>query len=484
MNTRGWNVVGWRPVGVVLAVTLVLGVGVAGGVRALQEDRFPHERHQGLFPLCTGCHQGIPASDEADYYPSPEACARCHDGDQEERVEWSPPVAVADNVTFSHAEHARSLEREGDPAQVCEGCHSEPGRGRMSVSEGIQLGQCWSCHEHRSTDHQVDADCTTCHVPLAESRFTRLQIEDIPVPADHEIPGFLSEEHGRRASTEGARCATCHTQDRCAACHVDADRGEIQAIPAAPAQMELPPAVAHYNEPSSHEDAAWLENHRSAAGTAAAECVTCHTSDDCRACHVAPVPGAVAGLPSRSQVVAPGVGVTAHAPDTHESLFFMGIHGSVSAASGASCATCHEQTFCVACHDGPANGGYHPPSFVSRHSAAAFGRTSECSTCHSTEVFCRACHQESGLTGFGRLGPGYHDAEPLWLLRHGQGARQNLESCVSCHQQNDCTQCHGVLGAFKINPHGPDFDAQRAWERSPRACFACHARAPINGSSP
>ena len=142
---------------------------------------------------------------------------------------------------------------------------------------------------------------------------------------------------------------------------------------------------------------------------------------------------------------------------------------------------CHTESYCIECHDGPADGGYHPPSFVSRHAADGFARTAECASCHSTEVFCPACHDDLGLTGTGRLQAGYHDAEPIWLLRHGQSARQNLESCASCHTQTDCVQCHGVLSSFSVSPHSRDFDAAEAWARSPRTCLACHVRNPVGG---
>jgi hypothetical protein len=85
-----------------------------------------------------------------------------------------------------------------------------------------------------------------------------------------------------------------------------------------------------------------------------------------------------------------------------------------------------------------------------------------------------------GRTG-GRLGTGFHDAEPLWLLRHGQAARQGLESCASCHEQNQCMQCHSTLGAFKVSPHGPDFDARRAQKRNAAICLACHITDPLTG---
>jgi hypothetical protein len=153
----------------------------------------------------------------------------------------------------------------------------------------------------------------------------------------------------------------------------------------------------------------------------------------------------------------------------------------LAAADESTCTTCHVETFCVECHDGPADGGYHPTGFVARHSADAFGRSADCATCHSTQAFCRECHEQTGLAGFDRLGPDFHAGGPIWLIRHGQAARQNLESCASCHAQTDCTACHSAVGAFKVNPHARDFDAERAFARSPRTCAACHIRNPLGG---
>ncbi|MGD8321605.1 MAG: cytochrome c3 family protein [Gemmatimonadota bacterium] len=478
--------------GVALALALGTGMGaVALEARspkpsiqpAPQVQGFPHEAHSRLFPLCTGCHEGIPAGDQATYFPSPDVCARCHDGSEMPRVAWDGHRERISNLKFRHDTHAARLERAGDQVPACSACHVPEGQDRMDVSSDIQLGTCWSCHAHRATQHKVDADCATCHVPLADSHFSRQRIEEITPPADHEAGSFLGRDHGRDAAANPTRCATCHTADRCVSCHVDAaDRPEIAKVPFAPKDMELPPAVAHYNRPSSHADEGWLNEHGTQASPQA--CATCHTTEDCRACHVAPTPDAVAALPSREDVVAPGVHITPHAPESHANAFFLKVHGTLAATDQSSCNTCHVERFCVECHDGQSNGGYHPANFVATHAAEAFGRDVECANCHNVQVFCRACHVESGLTSQGRLGPGYHNGQAVWLLRHGQAARQNLESCTSCHKQRDCVQCHGVLGAFKINPHGENFDAERAWARSPRTCTACHIKNPLNGSAP
>lgn len=473
---------GLAAAGILVTVAVTAGA-FAGRSGASQQQTFPHARHEGLFPLCTGCHEGVTTGDSATMFPSPELCARCHDGQGLPKVSWSGHSERVTNLRFSHTVHVRMLQASGDSALRCEQCHSAPGGGRMAVGPTPQMSTCFGCHAHKATSHYVDARCSTCHVPLARSGFDASRIRELPVPADHRDSTFLIQGHGLAASTATWRCATCHTRERCEACHVDASRKEIQAIPAAPAGMELPPTKAEYPTPASHRDVEWLADHGQQAG--GGQCSTCHTRQDCQACHIGTVPTQVRSLPSREQTRAPGVGLKIHAPKSHASRFFMKVHPTLASSDNRSCQTCHTESFCTDCHDGPSNGGYHPADYLTRHPADAFGQDAECSACHNTAVFCRDCHIQSGLSTTGRLGGSYHTAEPLWLLRHGQAARQNLEACASCHKQRDCLQCHSVLGAFKISPHGADFDAARAWAKNPRMCLACHLKNPLdNGSGP
>jgi hypothetical protein len=464
------------------------GLLLAGAAHGQEEAPFPHEDHQGLFPVCSGCHQDMTGVDRTAHYPPASQCTGCHDGVDLDLVSWESPSERVSNVVFDHGAHALDLADAGDPAATCESCHSGD-TGRMSVDGAERLETCWSCHAHEREEHfgpesaaagaeASSASCEACHVPLASSGFGRERIEALEAPEGHEGDAFLLEGHAASAGDDVGRCATCHTSDRCASCHVSVDQPEIEAIPAAPPTMELPMWEASYPVPKSHETIRFDMAHKP-GGEGAAECSTCHTSNDCLSCHVEPGPPVLAELPARSDVRAPGVHLDVEAPESHEALFFMSSHANLAAAEPTSCATCHTETYCVDCHDGPSDGGYHAPSFVARHAADAWGRDQECATCHSTAAFCRECHVDSGLGSRGRLGPGYHDAEPVWLLRHGGPARQNLESCASCHQQKDCVQCHGVLGAFVVSPHTSDFDAEAAWRKSPRTCIACHTSNPV-----
>jgi hypothetical protein len=251
----------------------------------------------------------------------------------------------------------------------------------------------------------------------------------------------------------------------------------IGRIPEAPAGFPLGRLEARYFEPASHRTPAWVEAHGPAATREA--CGTCHTQDDCTSCHIQPVPAVVQSLQERPQVRAPGAGLTRQQPLSHAPESFQHDHAALASADPQQCQACHTQRFCEDCHDAPATPSFHPRNFTAQHASAAFGRRLECSTCHETRTFCRSCHIQQGMGAQGRLDPGFHDAQPLWLLRHAQAARQGLESCTSCHTQRDCMQCHSQLGAFGVNPHGPDFDAARVQKRNPLICLACHVSDPL-----
>ncbi len=490
-------------------IVLVLGPA-ALALRAARKDGFPHARHDGLFPVCTGCHQGVPAGDVPAFFPEPVLCAECHDGVEVKRVEWSGPERAATNLSFSHPKHDAATEASGDVTE-CVTCHTPAGAGRMEVRHAV-VEQCLDCHAHEAEVHQVDAECTTCHVPLAETRFATSRIANLPRPDTHADEGFLARLHGELAREEPSRCAVCHTRETCSACHVNAATSEaIATVPAAGSRLQLPPLEARYFEPASHERPDFPERHGRLAGDDAAACATCHTRESCTTCHGGELPRAVTALPGRAPTVAPGVTTRRRPPASHEAPFYAREHGTVASAEAPSCTNCHTRLFCEDCHSAPPAGRsgapgsalepttrrptagrrtppgrteFHPADFLARHASTAYGRTLECSNCHDTRVFCRDCHQQSGFRASGRLNAGFHDADPFWLLRHPQAARQGLESCASCHAQRDCMQCHSEMGAFRINPHGPDFDSRRAADRNAVICSACHLSDPLPRSIP
>lgn len=452
-----------------------------GGER---EDSFPHRDHAGLFPVCAGCHQGAESGEADEMYPDPQSCGNCHDGRDQSLVDWRGATGRPTNLRFDHVEHTRAAGEALDGERfACTDCHT-PGGAPANTVERAVAGACLDCHAHRADDHYVDAECSTCHRPLAESRLSRDRIEGFAVPSTHERSDFLARVHGEWARESLPSCTTCHTRQQCTDCHVDPEGVEaVVEMGTASADAEVPALDARYPVPEAHLDDDFLGTHgREFEPT---ECSTCHTRESCTSCHVEEAaPDALARLPSGEDVRAPGATVERRDPESHESPWFVEDHEAPAATGNSSCAACHAESWCADCHGATDDPGYHPANFAASHASRAYGREMECASCHDTSVFCRDCHTQLGMGTQGRLESGFHDREPAWLLRHGQAARQALESCASCHQQRDCLQCHSETGAFQVSPHGADFDARRLFDKNPQICFACHISDPLDGSRP
>jgi hypothetical protein len=330
--------------------------------------------------------------------------------------------------------------------------------------------------------------CATCHVPLSEAPgLTTEDIARFPKPRSHEAPGFILGGHGKDAKGPGpagspravaASCATCHVQNFCISCHVDAPESPtIRAL----AMDARSPAYAHVlTAPPSHAARDFLRTHGRAAQRANATCATCHTQQSCLSCHVGVPSRAIAALPTAGPGRARGAQLVRAAPVTH-TREFRERHGAEASARPTTCETCHVRETCLECHrpEGARQSAYHPRAFLTRHPSSAYAREANCSDCHNPAQFCQSCHQQSGLVAASRIGrAGYHDAFRGFSLGHGQAARQSLESCASCHAERDCTACHSAVGGgFRFNPHGPGFDAARARSKNPSLCVACHGRA-------
>jgi hypothetical protein len=191
----------------------------------------------------------------------------------------------------------------------------------------------------------------------------------------------------------------------------------------------------------------------------------------------------VESFPARALAQAPGAGTERRMPLSHASRWFDRNHAAVASSQPESCGACHTRTFCTDCHDAPATPGYHPRNFALQHSAAAYSQRLECSTCHEVRTFCRACHVQQGMDAVGRLGPGFHDAEPLWLLRTRAPPARAWRAAPPATRSGTACSATPRSGSFQVNPHGPNFDARRAYSRNPVICSACHVGDPINGRS-
>ena len=420
-----------------IAGLLVLGVLASAtwlvAAPRRDEQRFPHAKHVGLFPTCLGCHAGV-LEDSLAGFPSPQQCAGCHDGRQQKTVTWSGPSVRPTNLRFSHVRH-NARTNLGDPALNCRQCHAQPASTEFMAVQRAMPPSCIACHGHQASAHLAnDAPCRTCHVPLVQAvALTDSTIWRFPRPSSHDQPDFLSH-HGPSVEEAQARCAVCHARESCTRCHFDADRV---------------PAIAALGK-------------------------------DQRVLRLA------AGRPAAYPV-----------PASHLRGDWPYAHGSDAKARIQSCANCHTQPSCVACHTGglganvirqlpedhpegphgvqlraagaiwqaarPAggpsysSGAYdtvpgapvrtqaplivrvHPPGFATAHNAAATSRSTTCAGCHERR-YCSSCHD--GEAANQRR---FHPAN--FVERHPTDAYRRQRDCSTCHNPEVfCQGCHQNLG--------------------------------------
>jgi hypothetical protein len=224
----------------------------------------------------------------------------------------------------------------------------------------------------------------------------------------------------------------------------------------------------------------WLVKHGTEVRKGPENCTTCHTRNSCLECHIGN-PEVAKDIPVAT-AENPGLAQVQRKPPASHTGGFRNRHGTLAAAAPQNCAACHVRSDCLSCHRADAGSGapgFHAAGFLAKHPAAAYTRENSCSECHNTQVFCADCHKAAGLISAGRpLRGGYHDAKQFFLAGHGQAARQSLESCVGCHAERDCLQCHRATGLARFNPHGPNFDAARLKARNAEMCLACHQTVP------
>ena len=399
---------------------------------------FPHLQHERLFPVCQGCHAGVTTGTTTDLYPKPADCAQCHDGTRQKAVDWAAPSARVSNLAFSHVVHFAKTATAGQTGE-CQSCHAASGRPtRMNVG-APNPALCVRCHEHNASEHlAVTADCKRCHVPLA--RATALpasRLSKFPKPPWHDSASFVST-HGRAATGDPQRastCAVCHARETCERCHANANR------------------LTLVNALGRDDRVAALERDRAPAYPA---------------------------------------------PPSHANEDWALIHGGSARSETASCANCHTQPSCTACHlfsGGKARaviaalpsadiapgvsrsaitGTVHPADIARRHgSLAATGKVA-CTACHTQES-CAVCHAGSDSRAF-------HAAN--FVERHATDAFARSSDCQSCHNtEKFCRDCHARVGiAAQSGMNAAFHTGQPLWFLSHgqaartglESCAACH----------
>ncbi|MBS1150607.1 MAG: hypothetical protein H6Q89_2305 [Myxococcaceae bacterium] len=307
----------------------------------------------------------------------------------------------------------------------------------------------------------AEVDCGSCHETIFES--TNLETRNMPPES---------------------KCLSCHKEEKakgnCGFCHTNPDHPT--AIPTRARELKMNHAehIERVKEDCTvcHQT---LPNPLRTAGMAPkmATCLGCHehqeqfNAGNCAVCHK-----------DLTRYPLQPLSAFTHRPD------YLKNHRLDARSSGAVCATCHEQTFCSACHSKTVGARIetvlperidrsfiHRNDFFGRHPVEARADQAMCLRCHSNET-CTGCHAKNSLT------PGSTDSlqpHPPGFGNgavHGKEARRDIVSCAACHDQgaaSNCVSCHKV-GGVGGTPHPPSWMLRHRKEEVSRnaMCQICH----------
>jgi hypothetical protein len=175
----------------------------------------------------------------------------------------------------------------------------------------------------------------------------------------------------------------------------------------------------------------------------------------------------------------------------HDADFGRG-HRVLAGKAGNNCNQCHDQAWCLDCHQGGGSGNdlsqsnfgrdYKPKShrsdFISIHPMKAQDNQQQCYRCHD-QKYCTQCHSRFPkgslkIKSHNPLGSGSQQyVATNWRSEHTAEARRNLQSCQTCHPEGDvCIQCHS---SGKVRPHPRSWKSGNMKDRSNgKVCLKCH----------
>jgi hypothetical protein len=380
--------------------------------------KFTHDRHAtvaagdtSLATRCQECHNERNAPRMSVQHTVVGNCLSCHK---------LPPTHLATPDTACvtcHLPLARVAHYTRDdvarlPAPPD---HESPDFGLTGHAKVAGGASCATCHAREF--------CASCHVNAPEVAPIRGLESDprstaiatsLRTPASHTEPEFLST-HRKGAAARGATCSTCHTRESCEACHIAPAPNPVRSLAQAGAGRALGAQVER-KEPTTHTER-FRENHGPEASASPATCMGCHVRTQCLECH-RPDPS---GTNPR---------------EAYHPAAFLTRHPSEAWSRQANCSDCHNPgQFCQTCHlqSGLTAGsnrlggrGYHDaiPNFSLGHGQAARQSLESCASCHA-ERDCTACHSSvGGGFGFSPHGPNFNSERLL---------KKNPSLCVACH---------------------------------------------------
>lgn len=393
--------------------------------------RFAHQAHHraattrnsadsALVRTCTACHTAAGAPRMAVQHAVVGKCLDCH-GLTGPHVDLAGSACATCHVRLTEGPGLTREDIAGFPKPRS---HSAPdfllgGHGRAARVSGVAAGpgaiaaSCATCHARNL--------CLSCHVNAPESpEILALALDHRspayatlpPRPASHEAPDFL-RSHGRDAQRASATCATCHTRESCATCHLGTPPRAVADLPAAGEGRARGVHLTRAAPPSHTWE--FREGHGPEANARPIACETCHQRSTCLECHRPPPEGG-------------------RQPGYHPQNFLTR-HPSAAYSRAANCSDCHNPAqFCQSCHQRSGliatsrigQKGYHDAfrGFSLGHGQAARQSLESCAACHA-ERDCTACHSAvGGGFRFNPHGPGFNPA---------RARAKNPSMCRACH---------------------------------------------------
>ncbi len=339
---------------------------------------------------------------------------------------------------------------------------------------------------------KLNLSCDRCHANAATSK----RAADLLIPTGAACDECHGKQHPRPAD-EPARCEMCHTQVE----------GQVEGKPRLTASVRMPRPLLHFNHElhtrrgSDCKDCHDMTNVRLGSVLqlpTEASCLTCHdgftATDRCGACHPSGSDGRLLMRAQDDRTLPALIPRGASSWGAAHDLAFVEDHAVAAKSGGKLCNSCHDDAFCIDCHDGPIRPmRIHAGDYMTLHAQDSRAAVSDCSSCHRTQTFCQGCHDRVGFgeRTTGEFGVGgtldFHPSDwsgpPGMPQGHAHAAQRNIGTCVSCHTEDSCLACHATTGAatpgLDVSPHGPDFarsarcDALAGHNR--RVCLRCHA---------
>ncbi len=307
-------------------------------------------------------------------------------------------TAGLDDCTVCHDPASGSGKALSTPGHdLCSVCHEIPASGTTAPEDPVERDKCAFCHTR--PDYTVspwqpklskelkwqhgahltaEIQCAQCHEKL-----------DTRTPASLPSKSFCMDCHAQKSAALN-ECSVCHNE----------------------ITMDTIPQFRHGQRVAHDSPDIWRKVHGKEARVDAMYCAMCHDQKNrCDDCH------------------------SVMAPDNHTSAFKNNTHGHMATWDRNTCATCHEEQFCVKCHKEKAP--------ASHRAGWADNRNTHCVNCHypPERSGCAVCHEdiehESAMASphnFALFPPNCAQCHPGGLPHQAPHMLNSTVQCAECHQ--------------------------------------------------